>query len=73
MFAFIAATTGGLIKDIVVGVSNVGEWIVDEVSSIPDAFSAGYEHGIISSESEPNVDDHHVDVSEVTTKKWAKQ
>ena len=64
MFTHIAAFTGGLIKDTVVGVSNVAEWVVDEVSSIPDAFSSGYEHGLITGpETEA---DHHVDVEELS-------
>lgn len=52
MLGHIAAFTGGLVKDIVVGVENAYDYVVEEVSSIPDAFSTGYEHGIMSAPDE---------------------
>jgi hypothetical protein len=60
-----AAFTGGIIKDTVVGISDSFDWIVEEVSAIPDAFSAGYEHGIMSAPDESDLD-HHVDIPEET-------
>jgi len=48
------ATLGGITKDIQKAAIATGEFIVEEVSSIPAAFSAGYDHGLMSS-SEPEV------------------
>lgn len=75
IFDKVAAFTGGLIKDTVVGISDSFDWIVEEVSSIPDAFSAGYEHGIMSAPDEDL--DHHADIPEESISqkhagKWAK-
>ena len=67
MLGSIAAFTGGLVKDTVVGVSNLASWVVDEVSSIPDSFSAGYEHGLITGDdlsatmSGPETEEDHLD------------
>ena len=52
MFGVIAAFTGGVIKDVQVGISNTYDYLADEVASIPDAFSAGYTHGIMSAPDE---------------------
>lgn len=49
MLGFIAATLGGLVKDIQVGLEHTYEYVVEEVSSIPEAFSTGYDHGIVTS------------------------
>jgi len=43
------ATLGGITKDIQKAAVATGEFIVEEVSSIPAAFSAGYDHGLMSS------------------------
>lgn len=63
MLGFIASTLGGVVKDLQVGVTNVGEYLYDEVCSIPSAFESGYDSGIISGDS-PSECDHHVDVIE---------
>ena len=47
------ATLGGITKDIQLAVVATGEFIVEEVSSIPAAFSAGYDHGLMTSHTEP--------------------
>lgn len=52
MLGVIAAAVGGLVKDVVVGVENAYDYVVEEVSSIPEAFSTGYEHGIMSAPDE---------------------
>jgi len=44
---------GGGIKDIQVAVVNTAEYVVDEISSIPDALSDGYDTGILSADEEP--------------------
>lgn len=49
IFDTIAATLGGIAKDIQVACIATGDFIVEEVSSIPAAFSAGYDHGLVSS------------------------
>lgn len=43
---------GGGIKDIQVAVVDTAEYIVDEVSSIPNALSDGYSKGLITAEEE---------------------
>lgn len=45
----LAATFGGIAKDIQQAAIATGDFIVEEVSSIPTAFSAGYDHGLMSS------------------------
>jgi len=67
MLSWIAATVGGITKDITVAAGNTFDYIVEEVSSIPDAFSAGYDHGLITG---PDLEelDHHVDVEEIAEK-----
>ena len=74
IFDKVAAFTGGIIKDTVVGISDAATWLVDEVSSIPEAFTAGYDHGIMTAPDEDL--DHHVDVEEPLAEKhgsrWAK-
>lgn len=52
IFDTIAATLGGVAKDIQKAAVATGEFIVEEVSSIPAAFSAGYDHGLMSSSDE---------------------
>lgn len=47
-----AAAVGGVFKDIQEAAIATGDFIVDEVSSVPAAFSAGYDHGLMS-HSEP--------------------
>ena len=74
MLGWIAATAGGLIKDTQVALSNAYDIITDEITSIPDAFSTGYDHGLFTGEDlsssmsgedlpveEP---DHHINVEE---------
>lgn len=68
IFDKVAAFAGGLIKDTVVGITDAATWLVDEVSSIPDAFTAGYDHGLITGpETEADLD-HHVDVETLAEK-----
>lgn len=43
---------GGGIKDIQVAVIDTAEYVYDEVSSIPDALSDGYNKGLITAEEE---------------------
>lgn len=65
MLGWIAATTGGLIKDTQVALSNAWDVLSDEVSSIPDAFSTGYDHGLFTGEDLPVEEpDHHINVEE---------
>ena len=65
MLGWIAATTGGLIKDTTVVCGNVWDTLVDEVSSVPDAFGQGLEHGLFTgSDIEDEEHDHHVDTEE---------
>ena len=79
MLGWIAATTGGLIKDTQVALGNAWDVLSDEVSSIPNAFSTGYDHGLFTGEDlsssmsgedlpveEP---DHHIDVEETIAEK----
>jgi len=67
MLSWIAATVGGIAKDISVAASNTFDYIVEEVSLVPDALSAGYEHGLFTgSDIEP---DHHVNVEEPLAEK----
>jgi hypothetical protein len=66
MLSWIAATTGGIIKDITVAAESAFKTVVEEVSSIPEAFSAGYDHGLFTGpDLEP---DHHIDVEEIAEK-----
>lgn len=67
MLQYIAATVGGLCKDTVVGINNVTTYIVDEISSIPDAFSTGYDHGLITGPEDAL--DHHIEVEETLAEK----
>lgn len=67
MLGWIAATTGGLIKDTQVALGNAWDVITDEVSSIPDAFSTGYDHGLFTGEDLPQ--DHHIDIEETIAEK----
>ena len=73
MLGWIAATAGGLIKDTQVALSNTWDVLSDEVSSIPDAFSTGYDHGLftgedlsssMSGEGAGCSADHHINVEE---------
>jgi hypothetical protein len=70
MLTFIATTIGGIAKDITVAASNTFDYIVDEVSSVPSAFSTGFDHGLITG---PDLEepDHHVDVEETIAEKHA--
>lgn len=82
MLGWIAATTGGLIKDTQVALGNAWDVITDEISSIPDAFSTGYDHGLFTGEDLPEgadcSADHHIDCEEsiaekhVETRKFGK-
>jgi len=67
MLSFIAATIGGIAKDISVAAGNTFDYIVEEVSSVPAALSAGYDHGLLTG---PDIEpDHHVDVEETLAEK----
>lgn len=44
---------GGGIKDIQIAVTDTAEYIIDEVTSIPEALSNGYEKGLITADEEP--------------------
>jgi hypothetical protein len=69
MLSFIAATVGGIAKDISVAAANTYDYIIEEVSSVPDALSAGYDHGLFTGpDLEP---DHHIDVEESLAEKHA--
>lgn len=79
MLGWIAATTGGLIKDTTVLCGNVWDTLVDEVSSVPDAFGQGLEHGLFTGEDLPEEEvvdlDHHLDTDEskhVEVKRFGK-
>lgn len=65
VFDRLAAGLGGLVKDVVVGVGDTAEWIIDEVSSIPEAFSVGYSHGLITGSDVETTPDHHTDVAKL--------
>lgn len=68
MLSWIAATTGGIIKDTTVLASNAWDVIVEEVSSVPDAFGQGLEHGLFTGpDIADETPDHHVDVEETHT------
>jgi len=77
MLGWIAATAGGLIKDTQVAIGNAWDTISDEVSSIPEAFSSGYTHGLFTGEDLPSsmsgedlsVEDHHIDVEDTIAEK----
>jgi hypothetical protein len=66
MLSWIAATTGGIIKDITVAAESAFNTVVEEVSSVPEAFSMGYDHGLFTG---PDLEelDHHIDVEEITS------
>lgn len=69
MLAWIAATVGGITKDITVAAGNTFDYIVEEVSSIPGAFSTGFDHGLVTG---PNLEpDHYIDVEETLAEKHA--
>lgn len=50
MLGVVFATIGGVLKDTVVLTKRAVHTVVDEVSSIPGAFSAGYENGLFTGE-----------------------
>lgn len=54
------ATLGGITKDIQKAAVATGEFIVEEVSSIPAAFTAGYDHGLMTS-TDPVVEETPVE------------
>lgn len=60
IFDRIAATLGGLTKDIQEACVATGEFLVEEVSSIPAAFTAGYDHGLMTS-TDPVVEETPVE------------
>jgi hypothetical protein len=65
MLAFIAATVGGITKDITVVAESTFKTVVEEISAVPEALSTGFEHGLFTG---PDIEpDHHVDVEEIAS------
>ena len=73
MLGHIAAFTGGIVKDIQVGIGNAYDYVCEEVSSVPEAFSAGYDHGIMSAPSElEQTEAFHADHEDTIAEKHGK-
>lgn len=71
MLSWIAAATGGLIKDTTVFAGNAWDVLVDEVSSVPHAFEQGYEHGLftgVEPSHDEDITEHCVKPEEPTSK-----